>query len=220
MKIFQNRTEAGRELATRLAGMKPDDPVVLALPRGGVPVAIEVARAFSAPLDLVMVRKIGAPGQPELAIGAVVNGDDPKTVLNDRIVRAFGLDADRIDDMVAAQLDEIARRRALYLRGRPQVPVAGRTVIVVDDGIATGATVRASLAALRRRGPRRLILAVPVAPADTLEALKPEVDATVCLSVPDRFRAVGAHFRDFGQTSDAEVVALLDEAAQWTPARD
>lgn len=212
MEPFVDRIEAGRLLAKRLAGLKLVDPVVLALPRGGVPVAAEVAKALHAPLDLLMVRKIGAPGQPELAVAAVVDGDHPVIVVDDETLRLSGADQRYVDLEARHQFKEIERRRALYLRGRAPVPLAGRTVILVDDGIATGTTVRAALKALQRSRVARLVLAVPVAPADTVAQLSAEVDEMVCLSQPRIFHAVGAHYRDFAQVEDGEVVALLDAA--------
>jgi putative phosphoribosyl transferase len=212
--MFTDRAEAGRRLGEVLAGRGDPDPVVLALPRGGVPVAAEVARMLKAPLDLVMVRKIGVPFQPELAAGAVVNGERPEIVLNEEVTRFARLSRAEVEALAEAQLAEIKRRRALYLGGRGATPLAGRTAIVVDDGIATGATMRAALRAVRRQGPARLVLAVPVAPASTLESLRTEADAVVSLEVPDHFRAVGLYYRDFDQTGDAEVVQLLDEAAK------
>jgi len=220
MTRFPNRTEAGKALAAELAARNYSDPVVLALPRGGVPVAIEVARALHAPMDLVMVRKIGVPGQPELAAAAVVNGATPQIVVNEAIAAHAGLGHDDIDRLAESELEEIRRRRGFYLRGRASVPVEGRTAIVVDDGIATGATMRASLRAVRRRGPAKLLLAVPVAAPDTLEDLRVEVDEAVCLLAPPLLRGVGAHYEDFGQTPDEEVIRLMDEAARLAPEAD
>ncbi|HWP35780.1 MAG TPA: phosphoribosyltransferase [Thermodesulfobacteriota bacterium] len=212
MERFRDRREAGRELARRLLPYRDLDPVVLALPRGGVPVGYEVARALGAPLDIVVVRKLGAPGQPELAIGALVDGDDPQGVLNPDVVELLGVPAEYVRDEVARQLAEIRRREARYRGGRPRVPVGGRTAIVVDDGVATGATVRAALRGLRRAAPRRLVLALPVAPPDTARQLRAEVDDLICLRTPEPFIAVGRHYEDFSQPSDEEVVALLEEA--------
>jgi putative phosphoribosyl transferase len=209
---FSDRAEAGRAVADLLATRPPPRPVVLALPRGGVPVAYEIARRLHAPLDLVMVRKVGVPHQPELAAAAVANGDAPEIVVNDSVAAAAGLGHDDIAAMAEAQLGEIARRRALYLKGRDPVPLEGRTAIVVDDGIATGATTRAALRAVRRRNPDRLVLAVPVAPPDTLDALGDEADEIVCVTRPAFLGAVGAFYRDFTQVDDATVVRLLDEA--------
>jgi len=212
MSGFANRTEAGRELAALLAARDYPDPVVLALPRGGVPVGLEIVRRLRAPMDLVMVRKLGVPYQPELAAGAVVNGDHPQTVVNEDVAAHAGLGAADLRQMANEQLREIRRRREIYLKGRAQVPVEGRTAIVVDDGIATGATTRAALLGVRLRGPAKLVLAVPVAPADTLEKLRPDVDDLVCVETPSFFYAIGAHYVDFTQVRDDEVVRMLDEA--------
>ncbi|MCR9149307.1 MAG: phosphoribosyltransferase family protein [Rhodobacteraceae bacterium] len=205
--MFADRTEAGRALADRLAGMDLADPVIFALPRGGVPVALPVADRLNAPLDLLLVRKLGAPGQPELAVGAVVEGAEP--VINASVLRAFGLAPGDLAAQVDAKRAEIAARRALWLAGRDPVPVAGRTAVVVDDGIATGATMRAALRGLAARGPARVILAVPVAPAEVIADLAPLVDRAVCLDTPDPFYAVGAHYRVFDQVADDAVARML-----------
>ena len=212
MKTFVDRVEAGRLLGQRLAALKLVDPVVVALPRGGVPVAAEVARALHAPLDLLMVRKIGAPGQRELAVAAVVDGGHPEIVVDEETLRLSGADRAYVDAEAEHELKEIERRRALYLRGRASVALAGKSVVLVDDGIATGTTVRAALKALQRCKAARLVLAVPVAPADTVAQLRAEVDDLVCLSQPAFFHAVGVHYRDFHQIEDDEVIALLDAA--------
>jgi len=214
MQSFRDRIEAGRLLADELAKKEYPDPVVLALPRGGVPIGLEVARRLNAPLDLVMVRKIGVPYQPELAAAAVVNGDHPELVINEAIVAKVGLDKSEIDHLAEVQLAEIKRRRGIYLKDRAPVSVEGRTAIVVDDGIATGATVRASLKAVRRRNPEKLVLAVPVASADAIELLRAEVDDLICIETPELFYAIGAHYIDFSQVPDEEVVLLLNEADQ------
>lgn len=206
---FGDRAEAGRLLAARLAARRPDNPAVFALPRGGVPVASEIARALRAPLGLVLVRKIGAPDEPELALGAVVDGAEPELVLNDHVVAATGADAAFIEAARRRELAEIERRRDLYLAGRPQPDPRGRTAIVVDDGLATGATARVALRALRRRGAARLILAIPVAPPESLDALRGEADEILCLVEARPFHGVGQAYGDFHQLSDAEVVALL-----------
>lgn len=205
--MFANRTEAGEKLAERLAAMDLADPVVLALPRGGVPVALPVAAALHAPLDLLLVRKIGAPGQPELAAGAVVEGAEP--VWNPEILGVFGIGPGDLAPDLAVKRAEIAGRRNLWLKGRAPVPVAGRTAVVVDDGIATGATVRAALAGLRDRAAGRVVLAVPVAPVEVAEALRALVDDLVCLEMPRPFVAVGAHYRDFGQVPDDAVTRMM-----------
>ena len=206
---FVDRTEAGRKLAKALARYKDQRPVVLALPRGGVPVAAEVAAALDAPLDLILVRKIGVPYQPELAMGAVVDGIEPVTVRNEEVIRLAGVSEQEFNAIRDQQLAEIERRRKLYLGDRPHPPLAGRTVIVVDDGIATGATTRAALQASRMRKPSKLVLAVPVAPTDTLEKLRGEADEVVCLEDYEDFGAIGLFYSDFRQVSDTEVIELL-----------
>jgi len=208
-RIFSTREEAGRLLAERLAAMKIENPLVLALPRGGVPVAAEVAKALKAPIDLLLVRKIGVPWQPELAAAAIVDGEQPDLVLNDEVMAAVGLKREDIDKLVPDKLTEIERRRRLYLWGREPQKAEGRSVIVVDDGIATGTTVRAALTALRRRQPKRLILAVPVAPEETIAELTNDVDDLVCLEQPRPFYAIGEFYRDFHQVTDDEVIALM-----------
>ena len=209
---FSDRREAGRRLAIALEHLKPRNPLVLALPRGGVPVAFEVARALGADLDLLIVRKLGAPGHEELGIGAVVDGAEPHLVLNPDIVRQLSPSPAYVRAEMQRQLAEIERRRHAYLGDAAPISPTGRTVIVVDDGIATGGTIRAALEGIRKAGPERLVLAVPVAPAETLTALHHDCDEIVCLHQPEPFFAVGAHYRQFDQTSDAEVVALLHEA--------
>ena len=209
---FANRSAAGRALAGRLGLLGDTRPLVLALPRGGVPVGYEIARALDAELDLLMVRKLGAPGQPEVGIGAVVDGANPQFVLNEQVIRQVRPDQAYVEAEARRQLAEIERRRRAYLGDRRATDVGGRTVIVVDDGVATGGTVRAALRALRKAGPKRLVLAVPVAPAELLPVLASECDELVCLASPEPFFAVGAHYADFEQTSDAEVVRLLHES--------
>ena len=210
--LFGDRSEAGRKLAERLTHLAGASPVVLALPRGGIPVGLEIARALDAPLDLVLVRKIGAPFQPELALGAVVDGGRAKTVLNEALIREYQIPESYLAEASARELQEIERRRELYLAGRASVPVEGRTAIVVDDGIATGATMEAALHATHRADPKRLVLAVPIAPPDTLERLRPQVDEVACLATPRRFGAIGAFYADFRQLTDEEVVGLLRRA--------
>jgi predicted phosphoribosyltransferase len=208
---FSDRSEAGQKLAAALASYKGQQPVVLALPRGGVPVAAAVAAALAAPLDLILVRKIGVPFQPELAMGAVVDGDPPIVVRNEDVVRISGLDESEFQAVCKRELAEIERRRRRYLGDRARVEIAGRTAIVVDDGIATGATTRAALRATRMRKPKKLVLAVPVAPSDSLEAMREEADDVVCLEDHSYFGAIGFYYRDFRQISDDEVVAVLKQ---------
>ncbi|HLB80901.1 MAG TPA: phosphoribosyltransferase family protein [Dongiaceae bacterium] len=210
--MFVDRTDAGRRLAGELRHLRGEDPIVLALPRGGVPVAYEVARALDAPLDLLLIRKIGAPGQPELALGAVMDGDRPETVINEEGRRLFAVTDEELAELVAAKLAEIEQRRQRYLAGRPRARLDGRTVIVVDDGVATGATMRVALKAIRRAGPRRLVVAVPVAPPDAVEVLKRDADEVVCLDASDFFGGISAFYGDFRQLDDADVVALLNRA--------
>ncbi|MFZ1895043.1 MAG: phosphoribosyltransferase family protein [Rhodoplanes sp.] len=206
---FRNRADAGRRLAAALAGYKNERPVVLALPRGGVPVAAEIAAALNAPLDLVLVRKLGVPVQPELAMGAVVDGSAPIIVRNEDVIRLTGVSEEEVQAVCAEELAEIERRRQRYLGTRARVDPAGRVAIVVDDGIATGATTRAALRALRLRSPKKLILAVPVAPTETLAAMREEADEVVCLEDYADFGAIGFFYSDFRQTSDSEVIAAL-----------
>ncbi len=208
---FANRSEAGRKLAAALARYANRGAVVLALPRGGVPVAREVAAALGATLDLVLVRKIGVPMQPELAMGAVVDGPRPLTVRNDDVIALAGVSQDEFDRVRDHEIAEIARRRQAYLGTRPHPDVAGRIAIIIDDGIATGATMRAALRAVRARKPEKLVLAVPVAPTDTLAELGDEADEIVCLEDHRAFGAIGYFYADFSQVSDREVTDILAE---------
>lgn len=207
--VFADRRAAGVRLAAALLTFKSDNPIVLALPRGGVPVAFEVSRALDAPLDVVLVRKIGAPGHEELGLGAVVDGANPQVVMNEQIVREIRPPAAYIEAETSRQLAEIERRRKIYRGKEPALDITGRTAIVIDDGIATGATMKAVLKALARSKPRKLVLAVPVAPQDSLDDLSGDADEIVCLVTPESFFAVGMYYRDFEQTSDEEVVELL-----------
>lgn len=213
MARFVDRRDAGRQLARALAARQLADPVVVALPRGGVPVAAEVALALRAPLELQLTGKIGAPQQPELAVAALAEGTPEVLVLDDETMAATGASARYVERAAAGVRAEIARRRQRYLGSRAPLPLAGRTAVLVDDGIATGTSVRAALRALRQRQPARLVLAVPVAPERVLGELSGEVDDIVCLARPEPFRAVGAHYADFSQLTDDEVVAALNKAA-------
>lgn len=206
---FEDRIDAGRKLAAALASYKDKAPAILALPRGGVPVAAEIATALAAPLDLILVRKIGVPGNRELAMGAVVDGATPIVVRNEDIIQLIGITETEFKAVCDRELEEIDRRRVRYLGGRERVNLAGRTAIVVDDGIATGATMRAALQATRMRSPDKLILAVPVAPTDTLATLRKEVDDLICLEDHEAFGAIGYYYLDFSQITDEEVIETL-----------
>lgn len=206
---FRDRADAGRQLAVALARYRDQQPVILALPRGGVPVAAEVAAALDAPLDLLLVRKIGVPFQPELAMGAVIDGGTPVIVRNEDVVRLAGIDEAEFKSVCDSELAEIERRRARYLGGRAQAELAGKTAIVIDDGIATGATTRAALRGARARNPKKLVLAVPVAPTESLPMLRAEADDVICLEDHEYFGAIGFYYSDFRQLSDEEVVATL-----------
>ena len=214
---FADRYAAGRQLAAKLAHLKDRAPVVLALPRGGVAVGFEIAQALGAPLDIVLVRKIGVPWQPELALGAVTDGGSPETFIDEDLAKALDIPESYVQEETTRQLEEIERRRRSYCAGRPPIAITGRAAIVVDDGIATGATMRVALRSLRRRNPAHLVLAVPVAPPQTLAELRKEADETVCLEMPAMLGAIGFYYRDFHQMSDAEVTDLLARAAQPTP---
>ena len=206
---FKDRTEAGRKLAKALAAYKDQHPVILALPRGGVPVAAEVAATLHAPLDLILVRKIGLPIQPELAMGAVVDGGAPIIVRNEDVIRLAGIDETEFKAICDSELAEIERRRQRYLGSRERSDVAGRIAIVIDDGIATGATIRAALRATRMRNPKKLVLAVPVAPTDNLAALHSDADEVVCLEDYEFFEAIGLYYKNFAQVTDEEVIEML-----------
>jgi len=205
--VFTDRSEAGRKLAERLMEYKGQEAVVLAIPRGGVVVANEVARGLGCPLDLIIPRKIGAPGNPELAIGAVAG--EGRVMLNAQLKEVLRVSDEYVEEEVQRQLREIDRRRKRYLGDRPPVNLTDKTVILIDDGLATGYTALAAVNAVREEKPRKIVLAVPVAPRDTYERLSGEVDALVCLSIPDFFYAVGQFYLDFSQTTDEEVIEIL-----------
>jgi putative phosphoribosyl transferase len=211
MMHFQDRTDAGRQLAGKLLGYADrPDVVVLALPRGGVPVAHEVAQTLHAPLDIFLVRKLGLPEHPELAMGAIASGG--VRVLNEDVVRTLRVPAEVIDAVAAQELKELARREREYRGDRPPLEVRGRIVILVDDGLATGSTMRAAVAALRRQQPARIVVAVPVGAADTCAEFRDEADEAVCAVTPQPFFAVGLWYRNFTQTTDEEVRRLLQQA--------
>ena len=211
MSLFRDRRDAGQQLAARLVTFAEQHPVVLGLPRGGVPVAYEVARALHAPLDVIVVRKLGVPFQPELGMGAV--GEDGVRVLNDDVVRMAGVGIDELARVEARERDEVQARAVRFRAGRPRVDITDRTVIVVDDGIATGATARAALRVARAHGATRVILAVPVAPPETVAQLSVDADEVVCLATPTPFLAIGPWYRDFSPVDDQRVAALLAEAS-------
>lgn len=207
--IFENRVEAGRRLAARLEKYRSPDTIVLAIPRGGVVVGCEVATALGVPLDVIIPRKIGAPGQPELAIGAI--GDDV-SVLDKRLVEYLGVSEGYIQEEIERQKREIERRWRLYRGDRPFPDVKGKMVILVDDGMATGSTTMAAARALRKKNPGKLVLAVPVAPPESVARLRPEVDELVVLETPEPFFSVGSWYAEFEQTTDEEVIDLLHRA--------
>jgi predicted phosphoribosyltransferase len=209
---FRDRREAGRRLAAAVGHLWAEHPVVLGLPRGGVPVAAEVASALGAPLDVLVIRKLGVPWHPELGMGAV--GEDGVVVVNDDIVRSTRVSADEVAAVEARERAEVTSRAERFRRGREAVALAGRTVIVVDDGLATGGTARAAIAVARARGAARVVLAVPVAPPEAVQELAGVADEVVCLATPSGFSAVGTWYANFTQTTDDEVVDLLDRAAR------
>ena len=208
--LFQDRADAGRQLAKALLKYKGRQPVILALPRGGVPMAAEVAVVLDAPLDLLLVRKVGLPSQPELAMGAVADGEVPTIIRNSEVIEISDISAEEFDAVCNEERAEIERRRKRYLGDRARTMVAGQVAIMVDDGIATGATTLAAVRAVRMRKPKELVLASPVAPLDTIKRLHPEVDAIVCLDTPRDLGAIGFFYRDFQQASDGEVIAILN----------
>jgi predicted phosphoribosyltransferase len=212
MRRFRNRREAGRVLGERLSRYAGrEDVVVLALPRGGVPVGYEVARALGVPLDVFVVRKLGVPGREELALGAVASGG--VRVLNDQVVAGLRLGEREIEPIVKRELAEVERRERAYRGGRPPLELERKVAILVDDGLATGATMRAAALAVRQLAPQRVVAAVPVAAGQTCDSFRADVDELVCASTPDPFYAVGAWYEDFAQTDDAEVRELLQETA-------
>lgn len=212
MRPFADRSDAGRRLADRLQDYRGHEVLVLGLPRGGVPVAAAVARELDAPLDVLVVRKLGVPTQPELAFGAI--GEDGVRVLNDAVLRRVRLDSGEIEAVESAERAELERRVTRYRAGRPGLALAGRTVLIIDDGFATGATARAAAMVARARGARTVVLAAPIGAADTVDGLRSVADDVVCLGAPPDFVAVGQGYVDFAQTPDDEVCALLEDAHQ------
>jgi predicted phosphoribosyltransferase len=213
MSFFNDRTDAGRRLAKRLSeyANRPD-VLILALPRGGVPVAFEVAKALNVKMDVFIVRKLGVPGNEELAMGAIAS--DNIRVLNEDIVRSFQIPQKVINEVAANELRELERRERLYRGNRPKPNISGSTVILVDDGLATGATMRAAAAAVKTKNPDQVVIAVPVAAPDTCSDFRNEVDKIICFATPEPFYGVGAWYEDFSQTTDKEVCDLLDRAAK------
>ncbi len=207
---FENRQDAGRRLAERLARYRDERPLVLALPRGGVPVAFEISRSLGAPLDVFVARKLGAPDQPEFGIGAVAPGD--VRVLNAEVIERLGIPEGYVEGITERETAEVRRRMRLFRGDRPEPETRDRTVILVDDGLATGVTARAAVEALKLRGPRRLVLAVPVCAAQTAAVIGPEVDELVCLETPADLGAIGFWYGDFSQTTDGEVLGLLERS--------
>jgi putative phosphoribosyl transferase len=207
---FKDREDAGRRLAERLSRYRDERPIVFALPRGGVPVGYEISRALRVPLEVFVARKLGAPGQPEFGIGAVAPGG--VRILNEDVVRRLGIPDDYVERITELETAEVERRLRHFRGERPQPEVRGRTVILADDGLATGVTARAAVRALRRLEPRRLVLAAPVCAAQSSELLGPEVDELVCLEAPPDLGAIGFWYRDFSQTTDEEVIELLERA--------
>lgn len=209
---FRDRTDAGKRLAERLRAIDTQNAVVIALPRGGVPIGAIIADELAVPLDVILVRKVGAPLQPELAVAAVTDGDTMRLTINRDIQAELGLSDKEIEELARLQLPEIERRRETYYRGRSPTPLAGKTVIVVDDGVATGATANSALRLIRAENPAHLVIALPVAPAEAIAELEKSADEVICLETPSPFYAVGAHYSDFSQVDDEEVIALLDRA--------
>ena len=218
-RAFSNRADAGRQLAEKLENYgRLDNVIVLGLPRGGVPVAYEVAKRLRAPLDVFIVRKLGVPGFEELAAGAIASGG--VRVLNEDVVRAIPYATEAIEAVTAKETGELQRREQIYREGRPAPELRHKIVILVDDGLATGATMRAAIKALRQCGAAKIVVAVPVGPPDTCDELAKEADEIVCISTPPFFQAVGQYYQDFSQTSDDDVRELLSKAALAGEARD
>lgn len=211
MAMFENRNRAGMKLARALQKFSIQSPIVYALPRGGLPVAAAIADALNAPLDIILVRKLSAPNRRELAIGAVVDGAKPTVILNEDVIFSIHADTADIEREKAAALDEIERRRALYFKNREWISPIGQTAILVDDGLATGATMEAAVKAIRKAEPAKIIVAVPTAPSDTVSRLQKIADEVVCLEAPILFVSVGSQYRDFPQLADSDVIRILDQ---------
>ncbi|HXH12977.1 MAG TPA: phosphoribosyltransferase [Alphaproteobacteria bacterium] len=215
--LYKNRTEAAGQLANLLqVYANRSDVLVLALPRGGVPIAYEIAQRLNAALDLMLVRKLGVPGHEELAMGAIAPGGTQ--VLNDEVIQGLGISKETIDRVAAVELHELRRRERAYRGERPAPRIQGRCIILVDDGLATGATMRAAIAVVRRQQPAEIVVAVPVAPPDTVAALRQEADAVICPATPEPFLGIGRWYEDFTQVTDEDVRTLLERAWQRQPA--
>jgi len=211
MAHFKNRIEAGKKLAKELENYKDEiHAIVLGLPRGGVPVAYEVAESLHLPLDVFLVRKLGVPGQPELAMGAIASGG--VRVLNDRVIRRAGISEGQIEKTVQKEKEKLQKREEAYRGSRREIKIKGKTVLLIDDGLATGASMRAAISALRDLNPKKIVVAVPTAPPDTCQEIKSEVDQVVCLETPTPFWGVGGSYQNFSQTSNKDVRQLLDQA--------
>lgn len=207
--MFTSRKEAGQKLAAKIVDLHLFEPVVLALPRGGVPVAAEIATALKAPFDILVVRKVGAPNNPELAVAAIVDGNPPDIVLNHEIIEAYGIDDADLRVLIEHESIELRRRRSVYLSDRIVTQTTDKTVVIVDDGAATGTTMLAAVRALRRRSPREIVVALPVASSEAYLALSREADRLLCLYQPHHFMALSYHYRNFPQLTDKEVLDLL-----------
>ncbi len=218
--MFEDRKEAGQMLADEIVKLHLPNPVVLALPRGGVPVAFPIATALRVPLDILIVSKVGAPHNPELAVAAIVDGNPYDIVLNHEMIEAYGIDEAELQILVDQKRPELERRKQVYRHDSPQIPVHDRTVILVDDGAATGTTMRVAIRALKRRSPRAIVVALPVASSEALRDLKQEANQVICLSRPARFFALGYHYHNFPQLTDEEVIGTLHKAAEQTGKTD
>lgn len=207
--MFKDRVEAGKILAGALSEYKSKSTIVLAIPRGGVIVAYEVAKALNAPLDIIIPRKIGAPGQPELAIGAVT--EDGTTILNQDIIQHLKVSDDYIKAEAKRQVEEIKKRIQMYIGDKPRLSIRGKVVILIDDGVATGATIRAAIASIRKREPNLIVLAIPLGPKDTIKELRKDADKVICLMTPEPFFAIGQFYENFEQISDEEVIQILNK---------
>ena len=211
MTIFENRRDAGKQLAKELSEFKgQNDAIVLGLPRGGIPVAYEVAKALELPLDVFIVRKLGVPGQPELAMGAIASGDIK--VMNESVVRNAGISDQQIEEVAHKEKEELKKREKAYRGARPDIDLQGKTVLIVDDGLATGASMRAAISALRKHNPKKIIAAIPTAPRDTCQEFESEVDQIICLRTPSPFWGVGGSYQNFSQTTNEEVRTFLNKA--------